>query len=322
MSAHTCSRSLGSSWVGVVSGEIQVPSGWIPAARSRRGAEVEKGPCAVVPQNSNIAITWNFLVMQNLGPHPQTSWSRNSGGWPSLPWLTGLQVILTLTQVWETLDKENQSLWAVAPFRMKDLFFWSRSPPIRVVCAAPSPCIQVCCCCSVTPLCPTPWDPRGRSTPGFPVPHHLLEFAQVHVHWIGGAIQPSHPLSNPSPALSLSQHEGLFQWVDSSYQVAKVLELQLQSFQWVFRVDFLYGWLVWSPCCPRSSQKSSPAPQLESTRANWLQTQGKRQYSSEVPLGSHHQLTAVGQGEDTYLLPYRLSPWPDFKAGSSELLFN
>ena len=79
------------------------------------------------------------------------------------------------------------------------------------------------------------------STPGFPVLHHFLEFAQTHVHWVGAAIQPFHPLSSPSPAFNLTQHQGLFQWVDSSHQVAKVLELQLQcqSFQWVFRTDFL-----------------------------------------------------------------------------------
>ena len=65
-------------------------------------------------------------------------------------------------------------------------------------------------------------------------------------------------------AFRLSQHQGLFQWVGSSHQVAKVLELQLQqqSFQWLFRVDFLQDWLVCSPCCPRNSQGSSPAPQF------------------------------------------------------------
>ena len=62
--------------------------------------------------------------------------------------------------------------------------------------------------------------------PGFPVPHHLLEFSQVQVHWVGDTIQPSHPLLPPSPlALNLSQHQGLFQWVGSSHQVVKVLEL-------------------------------------------------------------------------------------------------
>ena len=78
------------------------------------------------------------------------------------------------------------------------------------------------------------------SMPGFPVIHHLPEIAQTHVHWIGDTIQSSHPLSPSSPpAFSLSQHQGLFQRVTSSHQVAKVLELQpkCQSFQWIFRVD-------------------------------------------------------------------------------------
>ena len=79
------------------------------------------------------------------------------------------------------------------------------------------------------------------STPGFPVHHQLQELAQTHAHGIGDAIPPSHPLSSHSPpAFNLSQHQGLFQWVDSWHQVAKVLELQYQSFQWVFRVDFLF----------------------------------------------------------------------------------
>ena len=85
------------------------------------------------------------------------------------------------------------------------------------------------------------------STPGFPALDHLLELIQTHVHWVGDAIQPSGPLSSPSPpAFSLSQHQGLFKWVSSSHQVAKVLELQLQHqfFQWIFRIDFLYYWLV------------------------------------------------------------------------------
>ena len=67
------------------------------------------------------------------------------------------------------------------------------------------------------------------STPGFPVHHQLPELAQTHVHRVSDAIQPSHPLSSPPPAFSLSQHQGLFQWVTSSYQVVKVLELQHQS---------------------------------------------------------------------------------------------
>ena len=76
---------------------------------------------------------------------------------------------------------------------------------------------------SVTQSCPTLCDPMNRSTPGLPVHHQLPEPTQIHVHWVGDAIQPSHPLPSPSsPALNLSQHQGLFQWVNSSHEVAKV----------------------------------------------------------------------------------------------------
>ena len=80
-------------------------------------------------------------------------------------------------------------------------------------------------------------NPMDCSTRGFPVLHYLLEFAQTYVHWVDDAIQPFHSLLPPSPALSLSQHQGLFLWVSSSYQVAKALMLQLQyqSFWWIFR---------------------------------------------------------------------------------------
>ena len=103
---------------------------------------------------------------------------------------------------------------------------------------------------SVAQLCPTLCSPMDCSTPGFPVHHYL----SVHVHSVGDAIQPSHPLPPSSPfAFSLSQLQGLFQWVDCLHQVAKVLELQYQSIQWIFRVDFLKDWLVGSPWCPRDS---------------------------------------------------------------------
>ena len=81
---------------------------------------------------------------------------------------------------------------------------------------------------SVAQSCPTLCNPMNRSTPGLPVHHQLPEFTQTHVHWVGDAIQPSHPLSSPSPpAPSPSQHQSLFQWVNSSREVAKVLEFQL-----------------------------------------------------------------------------------------------
>ena len=97
----------------------------------------------------------------------------------------------------------------------------------------------------VTQLCLTLCDPMDCSTPGFPVHHQLLELAQTHIHRVRDAIQPSYPLSSPSPStFNLSQHHGLFQGVSSSHQVAKVLELQLQpsnEYSWLisFRVDWL-----------------------------------------------------------------------------------
>ena len=81
---------------------------------------------------------------------------------------------------------------------------------------------------SVAQSCPSLCNPMNRSLPGLPVHHQLPELTQTHVHWVGDAIQPSHPLSSPSPpALSLSQNQGLFQWVSSLHHVAKVLEFQL-----------------------------------------------------------------------------------------------
>ena len=137
-------------------------------------------------------------------------------------------------------------------------------------------------CCSVAKLCPTLCDPMDCSTPGSSVLHYLPEFAQIHAHWVGDAIQSSHPLPPPSPfAFSLSQlqglflkfiyfnwrlitlqycsgfchtltwishgwgthvntckPQGLFHWVGSLHLVAKVLQLQHQSFQCIFKIDF------------------------------------------------------------------------------------
>ena len=99
---------------------------------------------------------------------------------------------------------------------------------------------------SVTQLCPTLWDPMDCSMPGLPVHHKLLEFIQTHIHWVGDAIQPSYLLSSPSPTFSLSQHQGLFQWVSSSHQVDKY---------WRFSFSF-------SP--------SNEHPELISFRMDWL----------------------------------------------------
>ena len=96
-----------------------------------------------------------------------------------------------------------------------------------------------------------------------PCPSPTPEYTQTHMHLVGDAIQPFHLLSSPSPPTpNPSQHQGLFQWVNSSHEVAKVLEFQLQhqSFQWTPRTDLLQDGLVGSPCSPRDSQESSPTP--------------------------------------------------------------
>ena len=126
---------------------------------------------------------------------------------------------------------------------------------------------------SVAQWCLTLCDPLDCSTPDFPVHHQPPELAQTHVRRVGDAIQPSHPLSSPSPlTFNLFQHQGLFQWVGSSHEVAKALELQLQHqpFRWIFRTDFLYSWLVWSPRSPGDSQESSPTPQFKSIQSSVL----------------------------------------------------
>ena len=122
------------------------------------------------------------------------------------------------------------------------------------------------CCYSVTQLYPTLCNPMDCSMQAplfFSISQSLLKLMFIH-----SVMSSNHLiLSSPSPsAFNLSQHQGLFQWIGSFHQAAKVLELQLQHqcFQWIFRVDFLLDWLVWFLYCPRYSQKSSLAPQFES----------------------------------------------------------
>ena len=126
---------------------------------------------------------------------------------------------------------------------------------------------------SVAQSCPTLCNPMNRSMPGLPLHHQHLEFTQTHVHRVSDAIQPSHPLSSPSPpAPNPSQNQSLFQWVKSFYEVARVLEFQLQhhSFQRNPRADLLQNGLVGSPCSPRDSQESSPTLQFKSINSSVL----------------------------------------------------
>ena len=127
---------------------------------------------------------------------------------------------------------------------------------------------------SVAQSCPTLRDPMDYSTPGFPVHHQLSELTQTHVHRISNAIQPSHPLSSPSPpTFNLSQHQSLFKWVNSSHQVAKVLEFQLhhRSFSPMNIQDwFPSGWTGWISWLPRDSQESSLIPKFKSINSSAL----------------------------------------------------
>ena len=116
-------------------------------------------------------------------------------------------------------------------------FYWAQPE-----CPSVDEWINKLCFSWVSQSHPALCDPMDCSTPGLPVHHQLPELVQTHVHWVGDAILLSHPLSSPSPpAFNLSQHQGLFQWVSSSHQVAKVLEFQLQHqpLQCIFRIDFL-----------------------------------------------------------------------------------
>ena len=121
---------------------------------------------------------------------------------------------------------------------------------------------------SVAQSYPTLWNPMDCSTPGLSVHHQLPELAQSCVHRLGDAIQPTHSLSPPSPpAFSLSQHQGLFQWVSSPHHMVKVLEFQLQhqSFQWTFiQYWFPLGWTGWISLQSKGLSKSSPTPQFKS----------------------------------------------------------
>ena len=126
---------------------------------------------------------------------------------------------------------------------------------------------------SVAQSCPTFCDPMDCSIPGLPVHHQLLESTQTHVHWVGDAIQPSHPLSAPSPpTFNLSQHQGLFQmsqlFASGGQSIgvsasASVLPVNTQDWSPL-------GWTAGSPCSPRDSRESSPTPQFKSINSSVL----------------------------------------------------
>ena len=133
-----------------------------------------------------------------------------------------------------------------------------------VVVVQPLSCVRLC-------------NPMDCSTSDFPVLHHLPELAETHVRWVDDAIQPSCPLSPPSPpAINLSQHHSLFQWVYSLQQMVKELELQHQSFQWILRIDFLQG---------RWPRGATPRPRSGvAAESSYSMFKVRRGGSEEIPL--------------------------------------
>ena len=163
-------------------------------------------------------------------------WAEEPGGLQSM----GLQ---TVGDDWVRLKKKKISPLSIQTFlAFPQQYEWSPlisqhiSFSFSIFCKTAS--VQFS---SAAQSCPTPCDPMDCSTPSLPVHHQLPEFTQTHVHRVGDAIQSSHPLSSLFLACNLSWHQGLFKWVSSSNQMAKVLEFQLrlQSFQWILRIDFL-----------------------------------------------------------------------------------
>ena len=153
---------------------------------------------------------------------------RNKGSQERKDNLEGVCSLNQLLLEYHTFAKSNDCNASIQQNCSQE-FSWTEAVQVRV----PELRLLSVLFSSVAQSCPTLCDPMDCSRPGLPVHDQLLEFTQTHVHRVSDAIQPSHPLLSPSPAFNLSQHQGLFQLVSSSHQVARLLELQLQrqSFQ-------------------------------------------------------------------------------------------
>ena len=142
------------------------------------------------------------------------AWVRLPGG---MLWVESLTISMScqMRVFCTSIPYRRNCAWKILEIRKYVIFTKFSAAGIWRICM---------CCCSVAKSCPMFCDLMDCSKPGFPVLHYLLEFAQTHVHWVGDAIQPSHPFSSPS-VLNLSQHQGPFQLAGTSNSVAKVLEL-------------------------------------------------------------------------------------------------
>ena len=165
----------------------------------------------------------------------------------SIHWLYGVSLWLTPCDevlVFNYLLTENILLFTLLSHAA--IFFYNSLPLYNIL--SSSRLISTIQFCSVAQLCLTLCDPMDCHMPDLPVHHELLELTQTHVHWVSDGIQPSHPLLSPSPpTFNHSQHQGLFRWVSSSHQVAKVLEFQLQHQSLPMNIQdwFPLGWTGW-----------------------------------------------------------------------------
>ena len=157
-------------------------------------------------------------------------------GFPVLHYLSEFAQTHPLSQLVQSLSD-----WKEKELKRKEHLTMGKKERQWCSCGPKSSALSSSVISSVAQSCLILCDSMNCSTPGIPVHYQLPELAQTHVHQVSDTIQPSHPLSSPSSTFSLSQQQGLFQWVSSSHQVARVLEFQLQhqSFQWIFRIDFL-----------------------------------------------------------------------------------
>ena len=217
----------------------------------------------------NTGVGCHFLL-QYMKVKSESKWSRSvSVRLFMTPWTTAYQAPPAMgfsrQEYWSVVPLPSPILWLEGGkyfmLRGKDKI-WQRHGQwvVKTFCR-----FQLLSCVL---LFATPWTAARQVFLSSTVCWSLLKFMSIESWWY-----LSHPPPSPSLfALNVFQHQGLFQWVSSSHQVAKVMELQLQHqpFQWIFRTDFLSDWLVRSPWSPRESQESSPIPQFKSINSSVL----------------------------------------------------
>ena len=225
---------------------------WEPwwAALPQKWKKWKNQPSITLKIISNHQTNWKASIHEKVLNLCKTPRAEEFNPWP-IP-ITSPHLVLAMFHLWKPAVLHPK----VRMLTFSLFWIYGKNPILReqsIFCQYPFGKYPFLMCCgywislraqfsSVAQSCPTLCVAMNQSTPGLPVHHQLPGSTQTHVHWVGDAIQPSHPLSSHSPpATNPSRHQGLFQWVSSSHQVAKVLEfkLQYQSFQWTHRTDLL-----------------------------------------------------------------------------------